>query len=83
MIDENIEIHLDGELKYRKERGKWLQIYCMHRGSSIFHEIEWLDIEEWGKGYIRIQSVNSIIIPIKPFIELLQEFAREMEAEEK
>jgi len=78
-----VEVHLDGELKYRKIRGKLIQVYCMFRGKAPYHDRGWLDIEKFDKDLILIQGQNSIVVPIKPFIELLQEFAKEMEAEEK
>jgi len=83
MSNGKVEVHLDGELKYRKEKGKWIQVYCMLRGIDPYHDVEWLDIEKWDKDHIRIQSINSIVVPIKPFIRLLQEFAKEMETEKK
>ena len=83
MGDGKIEAHLDpcNVLKYRKKRGEWIQVYCMFREIDPSHKLEWLDIEKISEGLIRIQSVNSIVVPIKPFIGLLQEFAKEMEAE--
>lgn len=96
--NEKIEVHLDGELKYRKKKGEWIQVYCMYR--DLFggvdphvyciykdvldlHDDEWLDIEKWGEDWILIKSKNAIVVPIKPFIELLQEFAKEIEVEKR
>ena len=81
MSSRKVEVHLDGELKYRKKSGKWIQVYCMFKGVDPTHELEWLDIERMGKNLIRIEGKNSVVVPIKPFIRLLQEFAKEMEAE--
>ena len=87
MSDGKVEAHLDGELNYRKKRGKWIQVYCMYRdllgGVDPSHDDEWLDIEKWGEEWILIKSKGAIVVPIKPFIKLLQEFAKEMEVEEK
>ena len=81
--DKKIEVHLDGELKYRKEKGEWLQVYCMYKGSSLFHEVEWVDIENWRDGRLRIASTNSIVVPARPFLKLLEDFIKEMEEMEK
>lgn len=77
MTDEN---HLDDELNYRKEKGR-VRVYCMYR--DLLGDDEWVNIKKWDKDHILIKSKGAIVVPIKPFIELLQEFAKEIEVEKR
>ena len=74
------------EWRIRKKKGEYLEL--LHVELFCDHEFiaEWITISRWGKDHFSINVSNHCMVPIdsmKMFVEELQKFIKEMEAEEK